>query len=74
MKALKFLVAACSLSAAVAYAQAPSPAEANTQQVAQANTARAAQQDDHRTAGRTARMTSEQCVGPVSFCSIYFGS
>lgn len=71
MKVLKIGLIACSLSAAVAHAQtAPS---AQQQQVAQANAQRAnsvAAQD--RIAAPKAK--AEKCVGPVSFCNIYFGS
>lgn len=71
MKVLKMVLIACSLSAAVAHAQtAPAASE---QQVAQANAPRAnnaaAQQ---RAAAPKAKV--EECVGPVSFCNIYFGS
>ena len=64
MKVLKFVLIACSLSAAVAHAQ--------TAQVAPQ------QQRDERAApaSRLAAPASkaDECVGPVSFCNIYFGS
>ena len=71
MKVLKIVLIACSLSAVVAHAQtAPAAPE---QQVAQANAQRA---DDVAAQGRVAapKAKAEECVGPVSFCNIYFGS
>ncbi|CAB3802341.1 hypothetical protein LMG28614_05598 [Paraburkholderia ultramafica] len=71
MKVLKIVLIACSLSAAVAHAQtAPSAPE---QKVAQANAQRA---NDVAAKGRVAapKAKAEECVGPVSFCDIYFGS
>jgi hypothetical protein len=71
MKVLKIALIACSLSAVIAHAQtAPAAPE---QQVAQANAQRA---DDVAAHGRVAapKAKAEECVGPVSFCNIYFGS
>ncbi|SIT46125.1 conserved exported hypothetical protein [Paraburkholderia ribeironis] len=71
MKVLKMLLIACSLCAVVAHAQtAPAAAE---QQLADAHAQRA---DDGAARGRIAapKTTAEECVGPVSFCSLYFGS
>ena len=73
MKALKFILAASLLSAAVAHAQTSSPADSGAQQVAQANTAQAAQPNKQRHDTKAPKAASN-CVGPVSFCSIYFGS
>ncbi|ANB75454.1 hypothetical protein AYM40_24135 [Paraburkholderia phytofirmans OLGA172] len=71
MNVLKIALVVCSLSAAVAHAQtAPAAPE---QQVAQANAPRAnnvAAQD--RVVAP--KVQAEECVGPVSFCNIYFGS
>jgi hypothetical protein len=74
MKVLKMVLIACSLSAAVAHAQtAPAAPAAPEQQVAQANSPRAGNAvAQKRIAAPKAR--GEQCVGPVSFCNIYFGS
>lgn len=71
MKVLKIVLIACSLSAAVAHAQT-APA-APTPQVAQANPPRA---NSVAAEGRTVapKVKVEECVGPVSFCNIYFGS
>ena len=71
MKPLHLALVALSLTAAVAHAQ-PAPADVAQQQ--QANRAEAV-----ATAGRVDRSQSKQedpnaCVGPVSFCNIYFGS
>jgi len=71
MNVLKIALIACTLSAAVAHAQtAPSAPE---QQVAQAHAQRATSAD---TQGRIAApaVKAEECVGPMSFCNIYFGS
>ena len=71
MKVLKIVLIACSLSAVVAHAQtAPAAPE---QHVAQANAQRT---DDVAAHGRVAapKVKAEECVGPVSFCNIYFGS
>ena len=71
MKVLKIALIACSLSAVVAHAQT-TPA-APEQQVAQANAQRA---DNVAAHGRVdaPKAKAEECVGPVSFCNIYFGS
>ncbi|MBP0593678.1 hypothetical protein J8I87_29125 [Paraburkholderia sp. LEh10] len=73
MKALKFVLIACSLSAAaLAHAQT-APADDNAQQVAQAQAARVAQPETQRRAAQPANKANE-CVGPVSYCVMYFGS
>lgn len=71
MNVLKIALIACSLSAALAQAQT-APA-APQQQTAQASAQRDANAD---TRGRIAApaTNAEECVGPVSFCNIYFGS
>jgi hypothetical protein len=70
MKVLKIALIACSLSAVVAQAQT---APAAPQQTTQATAQRDANAD---TRGRAAAPAAkaEECVGPVSFCNIYFGS
>jgi Ni/Co efflux regulator RcnB len=72
MKVLKMVLIACSLStAAAAYAQA-APA-APEQQVAQADS----QHADNVVARKRAeapKAKADECVGPMSFCNIYFGS
>ncbi|AXE94553.1 hypothetical protein ACTJLC_20725 [Paraburkholderia sp. 22099] len=71
MKVLRIVLIACALSAAVAHAQtAPSTPQ---QKAAQANNQRAdsAAMQDHRAAPAA---KAEECVGPMSFCNIYFGS
>ncbi|ASW00623.1 hypothetical protein [Paraburkholderia aromaticivorans] len=71
MKVLKIALIACALSAAVAQAQTAPVAP--QQQAAQAT----AQHDANaETRGRVAAPAAkaEECVGPVSFCNIYFGS
>ncbi|RKU05350.1 hypothetical protein C7H84_04300 [Burkholderia sp. Nafp2/4-1b] len=70
MKPLHLALAALSLTAAVAHAQ-PAPADRAQQP---ANRAEAVQ-----AAGRVDGAPSKQeepnaCVGPVSFCNVYFGS
>ncbi|MFM0172755.1 hypothetical protein [Paraburkholderia sediminicola] len=73
MNVLKIALIACSLSAVVAHAQTAPTAAEQQQQVAQANAQRATNAD---TQGRIAvpAIKAEECVGPVSFCNMYFGS
>ncbi|CAE6784440.1 hypothetical protein [Paraburkholderia haematera] len=71
MNVLKIALIACSMSAIVAHAQtAPAAPE---QQVAQANAPRA---NSVAAQGSVVapKVKAEECVGPVSFCTIYFGS
>ena len=71
MNVLKIALIACSLSAVVAQAQT-APA-APQQQTAQAGAQRDANAESRaRIAAPAAK--AEECVGPVSFCNIYFGS
>jgi hypothetical protein len=74
MKVLKIALIACSLSAAVAHAQS-APA-AQEQQLAQANVQRANSLNGVHARGRldVQKTKADECVGPVSFCNIYFGS
>ncbi|WP_175983476.1 hypothetical protein [Burkholderia vietnamiensis] len=70
MKPLYLAVVALSLTAAVAHAQ-PAPADGAQKPANRAETVEAA--------GRVDRTQSKQedpnaCVGPVSFCNVYFGS
>ncbi|HKT96690.1 MAG TPA: hypothetical protein VJS30_09160 [Paraburkholderia sp.] len=72
MKSLKIAVVACSLfAAAAAYAQNEAPAASVPQQVAQ-NAAQPAVQAPANQFAKPAK--KDECVGPVSFCNIYFGS
>jgi hypothetical protein len=72
MKALKMVLIACSLSATAAAFAQTEPA-APQQQVAQAASPRA---KNAVTQARTPapKAKSEECIGPMSFCNIYFGS
>ncbi|RKR38372.1 hypothetical protein [Paraburkholderia sp. BL17N1] len=71
MNVLKIALIACSLSAVVAHAQtAPAAPE---QQVAQANAQRA-KNAETKSRSATPALKADECVGPVSFCNIYFGS
>ncbi|HKT92921.1 MAG TPA: hypothetical protein VJS18_12180 [Paraburkholderia sp.] len=73
MKSVKIAVVACSLfAAAAAYAQNEAPAASVPQQVAQSAAPQAAQASAHREIVKPAK--KDECVGPVSFCNIYFGS
>ncbi|PXW17466.1 hypothetical protein [Paraburkholderia caballeronis] len=74
MKSLKVAVVACSLfaAAAAAYAQTEAPTANAPQQVAQPGTS-AADASARRDAAKPAKKVDD-CVGPVSFCNIYFGS
>ena len=75
MKLLKVVLVACSLSAAIAHAQgtAPSDANANVQAVAQANTAASEARVARHPATAPAKK-GDECVGPASYCTLYFGS
>ena len=74
MKVLKIALIACSLSAAVAHAQ--SAPVAQEEQVAQAGVPRANSVNRLNARSRVdvPKSKAEECVGPVSFCNIYFGS
>ncbi|APA87302.1 hypothetical protein BJG93_17370 [Paraburkholderia sprentiae WSM5005] len=72
MKMLKMVLIACSLStAAAAYAQTP-PA-APEQQIAQADNQRA-DRVVARKQMEAPKAKADECVGPMSFCNVYFGS
>lgn len=73
MNVLKIALIACSLSAVVAHAQTAPAAAQQQQQVAQANAQRATNADTQSRIAVPA-IKVEECVGPVSFCNIYFGS
>ncbi|WGS53661.1 hypothetical protein LFL96_21665 [Paraburkholderia sp. D15] len=73
MNVLKIALIACTLSAAMAHAQMAPPVA--DQQLAQASAQRAngvAARSNVVTPASKAK--SEECVGPVSFCNLYFGS
>lgn len=74
MKVLKMVLIACSLSAAVAHAES-APGDQG-EQVAQASVQRADSVNSLNARSRidVPKTQAEQCVGPVSFCNIYFGS
>lgn len=81
MKALKTVLLACSLSAvaAMAHAQttAPAPAADGQQQFAQ--TQGRSHESSASGAAQHGRLAApakkaEDCVGPVSFCNLFFGS
>ncbi|WP_084162619.1 hypothetical protein [Paraburkholderia bannensis] len=72
MKSLKIAVVACSMfAAAAAYAQNDATAAGVPEQVAQSAAQPAAQASAHREATPARK---DECVGPASFCNIYFGS
>jgi hypothetical protein len=75
MKALKYVLIACSLSAALAHAQTGEAplADENAQQVAQINGAHAAGRRATRCIALGAPKKIDNCVGPVSFCVMYYG-
>ncbi|MFM0737693.1 hypothetical protein PQQ51_10675 [Paraburkholderia xenovorans] len=74
MKALKIALIACAMSAAVAHAQT-APSSVEQQQVAQANVQRAQSfAAEKRAVVPKAKARTEECVGPMSFCNLYFGS
>ena len=65
---LKIVLTACSLFAAVAHAQTPQVAP-QQQAIAQRNDGVAPAKPAVAPANN-----ADECVGPVSFCNIYFGS
>jgi len=70
MKSVKIAVVVCSLfAAAAAHAQNEAPAASGPGQVAQSA---APQAPANRAIAKPA--SQDECVGPVSFCTIYFGS
>jgi hypothetical protein len=71
MKLVKIVLIACSLSAAVAQAQTTqvAPQRQAPQAVEQRNDGAAPASRDVAPATK-----ADECVGPVSFCKIYFGS
>jgi len=79
MKLLKVVLVACSLSAAIAHAQT-APTDAPTDANANINAQQVAQSNATPSEGRVARhapaaaQKGNECVGPVSFCNIFFGS
>jgi len=75
MKSIKIAVVACSLFAAAlaAHAQTEAPASSAPQQVSQTAPSAAVATEAGRQAAPRARNT-DSCVGPASFCHIYFGS
>ncbi|KKJ08241.1 MULTISPECIES: hypothetical protein [Burkholderia] len=70
MKSLQFALASLALSAACA-AQAQAPAAPNDNGAAPASQAQAHQARHTR---QVPARTQPDCVGPASFCNIYFGS
>lgn len=70
MKPLYLAVVALSLTAAVAHAQ-PAPADGAQQPANRAETIEAAGRVDH---AQSKQEDPNACVGPVSFCNVYFGS
>jgi len=74
MKALKVVLIACSLSAAAAaaHAQTTAPA-ADGQQIAQANEQRVNRAPEQSRMSAPVKKAAE-CVGPISYCNIFFGS
>ncbi|HTR06292.1 MAG TPA: hypothetical protein VMJ11_06470 [Paraburkholderia sp.] len=74
MKLLSAVLIACTLTASVAvHAETVTRTPADSQQLAQANVPPATSYESQRPATKTDRHADE-CVGPVSFCNLYFGS
>ncbi|AIO70576.1 hypothetical protein [Burkholderia oklahomensis] len=71
MKSLQIAVVALSLSAVMAAAHAQAAADAGRQP---ANRTEAVQSAGRVPAAHQDRKDPNECVGPVSFCNIYFGS
>ncbi|MCP3706338.1 hypothetical protein M3I54_04950 [Paraburkholderia sp. CNPSo 3274] len=75
MRFLTAVLFACSLSASFAvHAEPLAPAQADVQQTAQANTSRANTYQAPRRPARTPARDANACVGPASFCNLFFGS
>ncbi|MEX3950708.1 hypothetical protein AB4Y40_23485 [Paraburkholderia sp. EG287B] len=75
MKSLKYLVLSLTLCAAVAHAQGNQPqAGAVSTQAASNNGTQSAAQSAGRATPEKQTQKKDECVGPVSFCNIYFGS
>jgi len=74
MKSVKIVVAACALSAvaAVASAQTAPAATPAPQQAARTDASPTIGTPGRRDAAKPDN--DDHCVGPVSFCNIYFGS
>ncbi|KWC51054.1 hypothetical protein [Burkholderia ubonensis] len=70
MKSLHLALVALSLTAAVADAQ-PAPVEQARQQANRAEAVQAAGRVDQ---AKSKKEDPNACVGPVSFCNVYFGS
>ncbi|KVD30657.1 hypothetical protein [Burkholderia ubonensis] len=70
MKSLHLALVALSLTAAVAHTQ-PAPAEQARQQANRAEAVQAAGRVDQ---AKSKKEDPNACVGPVSFCNVYFGS
>jgi hypothetical protein len=76
MKSLKYLLIVVSMSAAAAANAQESvapPADALAQAVSQART-NAGARTDGRAKQDSGAEKKDQCVCPISFCNIYFGS
>nr|WP_321937415.1 hypothetical protein [Paraburkholderia sp. J8-2] len=75
MKLLTAVLCACSLSASFAvHAEPLAPAHANVQQAAQAKTSRADTDQAPQRRATTPARNASACVGPASFCNLFFGS
>ncbi|MBC8752058.1 MULTISPECIES: hypothetical protein [Paraburkholderia] len=72
MKVLKMVLIACSLSTAAATYAQTAPTEP-AQQVAQADSQRADKLAARKHV-QAPKAKADECVGPMSFCNIYFGS
>ncbi|MCP3723474.1 hypothetical protein M3I53_10075 [Paraburkholderia sp. CNPSo 3272] len=75
MKLLTAVLFACSLSASFAvHAESLVPAQTNVQQAAQTNTSRANTYQAPQRPAKTQARDANTCVGPVSYCNLFFGS
>ncbi|CAD6550668.1 hypothetical protein LMG27952_05046 [Paraburkholderia hiiakae] len=70
MKSLKIVVVACSMfAAATAWSQSQLSAGNASQQITQTNNSQASAYTD-----ATNQEKKQECVGPPSFCTLFFGS
>ncbi|MFT0174354.1 hypothetical protein ACLKMY_36145 [Paraburkholderia mimosarum] len=75
MKLLTAVLFACSLSASFAvHAESLAPVHADAQQMAQANTSQPGTYQAPRRPATTPARDANTCVGPASFCNLFFGS
>ena len=74
MKVMQYLVIAMSLLAATAYAQGDGAQPSATAESTAQNGSAPAEHKFGRADVEKRKDKKDECIGPVSFCNIYFGS